>query len=340
MSRQESVSLTRDEFYELVWSKPMTKIAADFGVSSAALRGQLASLDVPWPWSGYWTQIAVGKQVTSTPLPAAGPSTPRSVVFDRNASTPLIERRPPVPIAKALVRPHAAVTLLREQLVASPYGVRGDGHSVLRVAPKTERRTWLLLDALFKAFSARGHALRLRRGRKEDSFVLELVVDGEHPAELWLLEHVSGRLILETDLPWGVHLRRRWADGTKQRLEDVLGDVVVGLEGVALAWRADRERRDQERKEQEAERQRREDAARRAARRRAREAELLKTARDWREAAVLREFLVAAKAALAGVPQPEAFAAWLVWATSCADRLDPLGTPEATMKLAATFDEP
>jgi hypothetical protein len=36
MRSREHVRFTREELYELVWSKPMTAIAADFGMSSVA----------------------------------------------------------------------------------------------------------------------------------------------------------------------------------------------------------------------------------------------------------------------------------------------------------------
>lgn len=74
----------------------------------------------------------------------------------------------------------------------------------------------------------------------------------------------SGRLILEIETPWDSRVRKRWADGKHQRLEELLGEVIVGIEVAAEAWRIDRERRDRD----EAERQR----VRREAQRRERQA--------------------------------------------------------------------
>ena len=46
---EPTVTLTRRELYDLVWSKPMTAIAAEFGVSSVAFAKNCAKLNVPRP---------------------------------------------------------------------------------------------------------------------------------------------------------------------------------------------------------------------------------------------------------------------------------------------------
>ena len=39
----------------------------------------------------------------------------------------------------------------------------------------------------------------------------------------------TGRLVLEISARWGDDLRRRWADGKKQQLENVLGSFLLGI---------------------------------------------------------------------------------------------------------------
>ena len=49
-----SVPVSREELYGLVWSEPMTKVAARYEVSSSFLARVCARLNVPRPPRGYW----------------------------------------------------------------------------------------------------------------------------------------------------------------------------------------------------------------------------------------------------------------------------------------------
>lgn len=60
---------TREAFYELVWSKPMTHLAKELGVSDVALHKVCKKHDIPNPPLGWWAKKAAGKQVKQTPLP-------------------------------------------------------------------------------------------------------------------------------------------------------------------------------------------------------------------------------------------------------------------------------
>lgn len=62
---------TRQEFYELVWSKPMTHLAKEFALSDVALHKICKKHDIPNPPLGWWAKKAAGKAVKQTPLPKA-----------------------------------------------------------------------------------------------------------------------------------------------------------------------------------------------------------------------------------------------------------------------------
>lgn len=63
--------LTREELYALVWDRPMTRLAKEFGLSDAALHKICRKHEIPTPPLGYWAKKAYGKPVTNTPLPKA-----------------------------------------------------------------------------------------------------------------------------------------------------------------------------------------------------------------------------------------------------------------------------
>jgi hypothetical protein len=65
----EPQTLTRPKLYEAVWSKAMTKVAADFGLSDNGLRKICKRYNVPYPPRGYWAKLEAGKPVKRTRLP-------------------------------------------------------------------------------------------------------------------------------------------------------------------------------------------------------------------------------------------------------------------------------
>ena len=62
-------TFTRQEFYDLVWSKPLTHLAKEFVLSDVALHKICKKHDIPHPPLGWWAKKAAGKAVTQTPLP-------------------------------------------------------------------------------------------------------------------------------------------------------------------------------------------------------------------------------------------------------------------------------
>lgn len=69
--RPPEVSFEREPLYEEVWSQPITKLAASYGLSDNGLRKVCAAMDIPVPPRGYWAKLAAGQPVQRTPLPMA-----------------------------------------------------------------------------------------------------------------------------------------------------------------------------------------------------------------------------------------------------------------------------
>ncbi|NML96144.1 hypothetical protein [Novosphingobium olei] len=72
---------TREEFYELVWSKPLTHLARDFGLSDVALHKICRKHDIPNPPLGWWAKHAAGHKVRRTPLPKLKSGTSGTVLI-------------------------------------------------------------------------------------------------------------------------------------------------------------------------------------------------------------------------------------------------------------------
>ncbi len=64
-----SIQLTRKELHDMVWKRPVTKVAAELEISDVALHKICRKYNVPVPPRGYWAKLAAGKAVRQTSLP-------------------------------------------------------------------------------------------------------------------------------------------------------------------------------------------------------------------------------------------------------------------------------
>ena len=60
---------SRVELFDLVWSKPMTHLAKDLGLSDVGLRKICVKFGIPLPPRGHWVRLQFGKQDTRPELP-------------------------------------------------------------------------------------------------------------------------------------------------------------------------------------------------------------------------------------------------------------------------------
>ncbi len=92
--------VSREELYQLVWSKPMIKVAEQLGVSGSYMARVCTVLNVPRPERGYWAKLAVGKAPAQTPLPEARPSDQLHWSNDGESPPSPPMRRQPTPIQR------------------------------------------------------------------------------------------------------------------------------------------------------------------------------------------------------------------------------------------------
>lgn len=78
-SRRYSHYLTREDLYRLVWTAPVTEIAARMGVSDVALSKACRRAQIPVPNRGYWAKAEAGQPIGQAPLPPAQPGLPELV---------------------------------------------------------------------------------------------------------------------------------------------------------------------------------------------------------------------------------------------------------------------
>lgn len=359
----ESIRLTRLELYDRVWSEPVWTLAPTLGLSDVGLKKMCSRMHIPTPYRGYWQKKAAGHTPKRTPLPKVAPSAVPSVLeatFGQSnqelrspeAQGPVAEQRRyeanadhRITVAQQLVDPHPLVAKTVQALRTA----KGDERGVLRarqsclavnVSIATADRAMSIYDALLKALDARGFPTAVRVGEGAGTFVsvgderIGISLDEEinrterKPRDPWVFAQYdynsSAKLTLRLVDSW-LRVRRTWADGARQRVEDCLNDFIVGLVAAAEAIKAnrlereswERERRAAEERRQVEERNREEEAGR------VRSLEL--GVALWRKNRAAREFLADMRRAAeqAGVLTNDSpLVAWLAWADAYVDRTD------------------
>ena len=256
--------LTREELYTLVWDRPMTKLAKEFGLSDVALHKICRKHDIPTPPLGYWAKKAHGKPVTNTPLPKArGANSQYHIVIREGAGSAESEAA-----AMARARVHRVIVGQPEQepdeagdpilhrtierlskAKADRSGLaKIEGKNVITVAvrPDSAARAQQILGALVR--SARSAGITLAAGERgavwraegeEVSFDFVEVADRvEHvptEAELkavakWEAEREAYRKRTGYDRDWGRPHIPKWEERYRGRLAIRLEEVRIRTE--------------------------------------------------------------------------------------------------------------
>ena len=260
----ERVRLDRQALYDLVWSVPMQKLAARYGMSDVALAKICKRMNVPRPTRGYWAQLQAGNESPRPPLP---PSTPgdKAVCQLRGTPRPMVKASPVLPVVPRLDAPHPLIANAARAAASARtdhYGQLELKQHGLRVSPEALTRALCLLDTLIKYLVGRGYqaesqmyGIHIRRDRISERIELREAIDRRRregvkplpkrkpssglstreeilerlrprpsPPQLW--DYMpSGRLIIE-------FARLRWKDTKKKQLEDRLGSVAAAIEAV------------------------------------------------------------------------------------------------------------
>lgn len=264
-----SQTLTREELYELVWSKPKTALAKEFGLSDVALGKACAAARVPVPPRGYWAAHAAGKPVRRIPLPRRGLGESGSVEIGRRTGwyyDEPIGELPPRPefseplevvlerarkqagsavLPRSLANPHAHVARLlaedeerRKQAETQRYPI----HSPKFDTPAAKRRL-RLINAIFVGLSRAGCRPSCRGDEAEELFVVvgdQVVAFSVMPIRrARRTDRIFGPEDTQARLPLRIavtapqeycgSVTSEWKDSETEPLEDRLHDVVVHL---------------------------------------------------------------------------------------------------------------
>src|SRR5258708_37847104 len=94
------ISISRETLYEQVWSKPISNLAQQYGITGNGLKKICRRAGVPVPPRGHWAKLRAGKRVVRYRLPPAQEGTPPDVRTVRPPPKPAAPS--PAPIAVEL----------------------------------------------------------------------------------------------------------------------------------------------------------------------------------------------------------------------------------------------
>ena len=356
------VKVERIEMYNLVWSKPMTEIAEEFGTSAVAIGKRCRSHGVPLPGVGYWQKKEAGKKVHKIPLPKFdGPQqlTFRVKMLGVEVSEPeavceakLHERMPEnkIVVGKSLRSPHRLVSTAKDLLERVATDTE-KGHQVytseaclnIRVTRPCLNRALRIMDALIKALENRGASVELERSKRRTTDVImgreRINIDlyegfryGEPKVNsgAWRQRdyNATGELILRIESATYMDCRHLWRDGKRVKLEEQLNDFVVGLRIVAEMERQSRIRHEENARKWQEEERVREEIRRKKQEELDRIEKLDREIANWRKASEIRAYVEAVRLsgkALDGAMTSDSDGeTWLEWALEQAERIDPL----------------
>lgn len=183
---RESITLTREELYERVWTEPMAVLAPKLGLSDVGLKKTCARLKIPSPPRGYWARLAAGQKIRRTPLPKLpekGATGIRDATFyprDKESAAPAPLTGPVADQARfealpvnALAVPEVieapsplvarTVVAMRKAKPDETGRLRARAQQILDVDVTlgTADRAMRILDTLIKGLAARGYPVSL-----------------------------------------------------------------------------------------------------------------------------------------------------------------------------------
>ncbi|MFD0792061.1 hypothetical protein ACFQZX_00450 [Mucilaginibacter litoreus] len=268
---------TREELYNHVWSKPISKLEKELNLSNWDIKQWCKKLEVPLPPVGHWTRLQFGKPVEQIPLPplsetaekalAVAEADPPDLAASRQVHAPPIlfpgETELSFAVPDRLINPDkltlAAEHTLRSR-ITKPNPEFGTVHTELeqlniRVSPGNINRALRIMDVLVKAWKRRGYRIGFE-GRDMFVYIRTKVKQRVHLWEIttkrpkeklhgFQLYDATGKLAFKMEYVLG----REWRDG-KQFLEDQILDILNQMELAARylekSW-ADQAERDVQR---------------------------------------------------------------------------------------------
>ena len=175
----QSIEMTRQQLYDLVWSRSMGEVAASIPMAHVSLKKLCSKYQVPVPPQGHWKKSPARQAADKVPLPLTmgeqriwvrrfvqwRPPDPR--LRERTTANLSLDEEPSPPNENT-AHWHACTKRTKSalaQVTPDRHGAlkaEGVGVASVRVAPETVPRALAVLDELIRAVENLGHSIAMQ----------------------------------------------------------------------------------------------------------------------------------------------------------------------------------
>lgn len=345
---------TRKEFYNLVWSKPVSKIAAELKVKDALVRKICKRFDIPLPKAGYWKKLEYKKPVSVEKLSEDAKWKKALIDIDsfdseykdeyqyklaQRVKEIEVQLSKEVAIRHRLTNPNPLVQRAKSYLdKQSPSKWRGFEDTIrtnggllsISVAKNNISRMLRFIDSFIKLLEKRGHKIEIRNWDtqaivNEESFTIKfrekcnrkVIEEGK-----WNRHELvpNGRLSVKIVFSLRTY---EWIDGRKT-IEQQLSKIVASLELKAEQEKLDRAEREKRWAEQKRLQAIRDQHKIRAQQEKRRIEMLLDHSSKWRVAQDLHLFIAGIESTNEEKGYSPSVREWIDWAKAVQKSIDPI----------------
>ncbi len=334
------LTISRHDLYELVWQKPMWKLAPEFGLSGNGLAKLCGRNGIPVPDRGYWAKLQHGKKVRRPPLPPAKAGQLEAIVFvEKPPTRTLRETDIPEKIAQLLAvereqsEPiHVPESPKPHSIVASWPKPQKPSYGNASWSPGAESRRRRIASVLFREIEKRGGVVSYVERKikftllgasisvsfRERTKMVKIPPDPKRTYSYGYTEfQPTGLLQLKFEKYFDIPVRREWNETLEKTLETKLREIIVAwLLAIAVEVRHN-ESMEQDRRQREDAWLRHQELEREQRQERERIDDLLTKARDWEDADRVRRYVAAV------VSKKNDNDEWARWALDVANGIDP-----------------
>ncbi|MFH5834328.1 hypothetical protein [Halalkalibaculum sp. DA384] len=268
----KKITFQRNELYEKVWTKPVSHLTEELGISSHKLYKACEELEIPTPSAGYWAKLRHDKEVNRPELPESDKESFTLTIREgKNKSKCKGKATKTISVPKNLYKPHKLVKQARKNLNKKSLNrfnrVRGGRPLDISVGPDNLDRGLRILDTIIKESEKRGYSVHsfLDNSSRwtyfkigEDQIFFQLREKGkrrkrkpEEKERSWDYDYEYtplGKLQLKLFRnKWG-HPSRIISDTNSQQLEDRLDEFFFKLESMAENKKQRRIEREEQRR--------------------------------------------------------------------------------------------
>src|SRR5690554_3642554 len=352
-----SKSLSREELYNLVWSKPVSKILKEYPITNTSFKNICKKNDIPLPKNGHWQKLKYNKKVFVTPLPKSDKEydnisllEEQGVLSELNILIREIknDKSLPLKVPEKLIKPDKLIIEARKDIKNGKVTNVGDYKGFyttsqdvfdIFVHKDTVSRALNFSNTLIQLLKNRGHKIEVKSGERYDEKGTRLIIEGE--AFKVCVRETRKRIQVKSEyssymrtgyVHTGILTLRieelrshQWSDTANKKIEDKLPNILAYLELRAKNEKI--ERIEDEAWHKEYERKRKIEEELKTKRKEDLDAfkSVINHSSRWQKAMDIRNYIQTVQSnAIKNNKLTEELKEWLQWINDKADWYDPL----------------